>query len=32
MYTVNDRNQARKYIAQGAEGICTDFLTADDLW
>ena len=32
VYTVNDRNQARKYIAQGAEGICTDFLTADDLW
>jgi glycerophosphoryl diester phosphodiesterase len=32
VYTVNDRNQARKYIAQGAEGICTDFLTAEDLW
>ena len=32
VYTVNDRNQARKYIEQGAEGICTDFLTADDLW
>ena len=32
VYTVNDRNQARKYIAAGAEGICTDFLTTEDLW
>ena len=32
VYTVNDRNQARKYIAVGAEGICTDFLTTEDLW
>ena len=32
VYTVNDRDQARRYISQGAEGICTDFLTAEDLW
>lgn len=32
VYTVNDRNQARGYLAEGAEGICTDFLTAEDLW
>ena len=32
VYTVNDRNQARIYIAAGAEGICTDFLTTEDLW
>lgn len=32
VYTVNDRNQVRKYIAAGAEGICTDFLTTEDLW
>ncbi len=32
VYTVNDRNQARKYLAEGAEGICTDFLTTEDLW
>ena len=25
-------DQARRYISQGAEGICTDFLTAEDLW
>ena len=23
---------ARKYIAEGAEGVCTDFLTTEDLW
>lgn len=32
VYTVNDRNQARKYLAEGAEGVCTDFLTTEDLW
>ncbi len=32
VYTVNDRNQARKYLAEGAEGVCTDFLTMEDLW
>ena len=32
VYTLNDRNQAREYIAEGAEGICTDFLTSEDLW
>ena len=32
LYTVNDRNQARKYLAEGAEGVCTDFLTTEDLW
>ena len=32
VYTVNEREQARKYISQGAEGICTDFLTEEDLW
>ena len=32
VYTLNDRDQAREYIAEGAEGICTDFLTSEDLW
>ena len=32
VYTVYDWNQALKYIAAGAEGICTDFLTTEDLW
>ena len=32
VYTVNDRNQAREYLTEGAEGICTDFLTTEDLW
>ena len=32
VYTVNDRNQARGYLSEGAEGICTDFLTGEDLW
>lgn len=32
VYTINERDQARKYISQGAEGICTDFLTEEDLW
>lgn len=32
VYTINDRNQARNYISGGAQGICTDFLTTQDLW
>ena len=32
VYTVNDRKQARGYLSEGAEGICTDFLTGEDLW
>ena len=33
VYTVNDCDQARRYVSQGAEGICLpDFHTAEDLF
>ena len=32
VYTVNDREEARNYMEKGAAGVCTDFLTDEDLW
>ena len=31
IYTINDKEEARRYLANGAQGVCTDVLIADNL-
>ena len=31
IYTINDKEEARRYLANGAQGVCTDVLITDNL-
>ena len=31
IYTINDKEEARRYLANGAQGVCTDVLLTDNL-